>query len=63
MAVAFDEIANAAADGYTAGVYHPGLFVANTLGTTDKHCFDSMSLSIIYANDLQTAWWSLPRAT
>jgi tripartite-type tricarboxylate transporter receptor subunit TctC len=56
MAVAFDEIANAAADGYTAGVYHPGLFVANTLGTTDKHWFDSYEFVNIYANDLQTAW-------
>ena len=36
MAVAFDEIDKAANDGYTACAYHPGIFVASTLGTTDK---------------------------
>jgi tripartite-type tricarboxylate transporter receptor subunit TctC len=56
MAVAFDEIANAANDGYTAGVYHPSFFVANTLGTTDKHWFDSYEFVNVYANDKQTAW-------
>ena len=55
MAVAFEEIAKAAPDGYTAGVYHPGIFVANTLGTVSQ-AWDSFEICNIYAIDKQTAW-------
>ncbi|MGI6028386.1 MAG: tripartite tricarboxylate transporter substrate binding protein [Candidatus Heteroscillospira sp.] len=56
MAVAFDEIAKAANDGYTVGSYHPGMFVANTLGTTDKKWDESYEFCNVFANDKQTAW-------
>ena len=56
MAVAFDEIDKAANDGYTACAYHPGIFVASTLGTTDKKWDESFEFVNVFANDKQTAW-------
>ena len=55
MAVAFEEIAKASPDGYTAGVYHPGVFVANELGTVSQ-AWDSFEICNIFAIDKQTAW-------
>ena len=55
MAAAFNEVANAANDGYTACSYHPGILVANILGTVQQP-WDSFEFCNIFANDLQTAW-------
>ena len=56
IAVAMDEIAASAADGYTAGVFHPGFFVSHTLGTIDRKWDEDFDFVNVYANDKQTAW-------
>jgi tripartite-type tricarboxylate transporter receptor subunit TctC len=55
MAAAFEEVAKAANDGYTACAYHPGIFVSNILGTVQQP-WDSFEVCNVFANDLQTAW-------
>ena len=56
VSVAFEEIKNAANDGYTLGVYHPGFFVSTQLGTIDVAWTDYETAGI-YAIDTQSAWF------
>ncbi|MGE4353842.1 MAG: tripartite tricarboxylate transporter substrate binding protein [Oscillospiraceae bacterium] len=56
ISVALPEIKDAAADGYTFGIYHPGMFVSSALGTID---FDYTAFDIlnIVAEDAQSGWF------
>ncbi|MGI6029013.1 MAG: tripartite tricarboxylate transporter substrate binding protein [Candidatus Heteroscillospira sp.] len=56
MAVAIEEFKNAAPDGYTAYVHHPGLFVASQLGTVNDSWKDFRTVGA-YAVDRQSAWF------
>lgn len=56
VSVAFEEIKNAAADGYTAGVFHTGFFVSSTLGTIDV-AYTDFAVTNVYAIDKQSAWF------
>ncbi|MGI6028387.1 MAG: tripartite tricarboxylate transporter substrate binding protein [Candidatus Heteroscillospira sp.] len=56
VAVALDEFAKSANDGYTAYVHHPGLFCATLLGTTE-HAYTDFETVGIYCMDKQSAWF------
>ena len=56
ISVAFEELKNAANDGYTVGVYHPGFFVSSQLGTIDVS-WEDFETGSVYAIDNQSAWF------